>query len=132
MNKIYPPGAGDVPIELADEALVLKPTMQAGLSISRMGGGIRGAIDKVMALDLDMICTVIRTGIGPKEAKRIGNRLEELVYQNGLMDSQGELLSKLVEYLTNIARGGRPADTDSEAKDEEGGDDSRPHLVQRS
>ena len=120
-NKTYPPGAGDVVLSLGTEIITLRPTLQAGLAISRQAGGIRGAIDKIMALDLDTILAVIRLGIGPKEAKRLSG-LEELVFANGLMDSQGELLAKLVEYLTNIARGGRPAEPD----EEEGGDEANP------
>jgi len=121
--QIYPPGSGDVTLELGNHTLVLKPTLQAGLAISRGAGGIRGAIDKVMAMDLDTIVTVIRLGVGQKEAKRYPN-LDELVYQNGFLDSQGELLAKLIEYLSNIARGGRPAEEAS--SDEEGGDTSDP------
>lgn len=122
VNKLYPPGAGDVTLMLGDETLTLKPTLAAGLAISRQAGGIRGAIDKVMALDLDTIVNIIRVGVGPKELKRL-NGLEEKVFANGLMDSQGEILPKLVEYLTNIARGGRPADN---KEDEEGEIPSHP------
>ena len=115
-NKTYPPGAGDVILVLGDEEITLKPTLAAGLAISRQAGGIRGAIDKVMALDLDTIVSIIRVGVGPKEMKRL-NGLEEKVYANGLMDSQGELLAKLVEFLGNIARGGRPADEEDGEKE---------------
>ena len=117
VNKTYPPGAGDVTLSLGDEQITLKPTLQAGLSISRQAGGIRGAIDKVMAMDLDTIVAIIRAGVGPKELKRL-NGLEEKIFAHGLMDSQGELLAKIVEYLTNVARGGRPADAE-EGEDEE-------------
>lgn len=125
----YPPGAGDVTMELGDITLVLKPTLNAGMSISRQAGGIRGAIDKVMAMDLDTILAVIRVGVGPKEAKhpRLAN-LDELVYTNGLLDSQGEVLGKVVEFLTNIARGGRPQATEDDKDGEEDQDppDPRP------
>ncbi len=116
-NKVYPPGAGDVTLELGSEHLVLRTTLAAGLAISRQSGGIRGAIDKVMALDFDTILSVIRAGVG-KDVKRYPN-LDEMVYQNGLLDTQGDVLSKLVEYLTNLARGGRPAET-------EGGEEENP------
>lgn len=116
-NKVYPPGAGDVELVLGNETLILKPTLQAGLTISRMSGGIRSAIDKVMALDLDTIVAIIRAGIGPKEAKRL-THLDELVYENGLMDSQGRLLGKLVDFLSNVARGGRPDDDDNKGDGE--------------
>ncbi len=119
MAKVYPPGAGDVEIVLGPENLVLKPTLAAGLAISRQAAGIRGAIDKVMALDLDMILTVIRVGIGPKEAKRYPN-LDEMVFASGITSGQGMMLTRLVEYLTNLSRGGRPAD------DTEGEEDREP------
>lgn len=113
----YPPGAGDVTIELGNEILVLKPTLQAGIAVSRQTGGIRGAIEKVMALDLDAIVSIIRVGIGPKEAKRLVN-LDQLIYENGFTDSQGALGAKLIEFLANIARGGKPADDeDKEGQD---------------
>lgn len=117
-NKVYPPGAGDVTLVLGDHTLILKPTLAAGLAISRSAGGIRGAIDKVMVMDLDVIMTVIRLGIGPKEAKRIPN-LDEIVYASGLTDSSGETLGKVIEFLTNLARGGRPADDESDSDKEE-------------
>lgn len=115
--QIYPPGSGDVNLELGDHTLVLKPTLSAGLAISRQAGGIRGAIDKVMAMDLDTIVSVIRLGLGPKEAKRYPN-LDELVYQSGLLGSQGEVLARLVEFLSNIARGGRPAEEEGSNKED--------------
>jgi hypothetical protein len=115
------PGSGDVELVLGDTRLVLRPTLNAGLAISRQAGGIRGAIDKVVAMDLDAIVSVIRLGIGPEEAKRIKN-LDRLVYENGLTDAQGEVLGKCMEYLSNLARGGRPADVE----DDEPGDPSSP------
>jgi hypothetical protein len=103
------PGSGNVELILGGEKLVLRPTLNAGMAISRQAGGIRGAIDKVMAMDLDAIVGVVRLGIGPEEAKRVKN-LDRLIYENGLMDAQGEVLGKCMEYLSNLARGGRPAD----------------------
>lgn len=105
---------------MGGETLVLRPTLQAGLSISRQAGGVRGAIDKVIAMDFDTIVAVIRHGIGPEEAKRVKN-LDRLIYENGLMDSQGEVLGKCSEFLFNLARGGKPqseTDDDGEEGDE--------------
>lgn len=109
--SIYP-NSGDIELDLGDTHLVLKCTLQAGLSISRQAGGIRGAIDKVMAMDIDTIVSVIRAGVGP-EARKLKD-LERMVFENGLTDAQGEVLGKIVEYLFNLARGGRPAPTDEE------------------
>lgn len=102
----YIPSSGDVEIVLGKHEFTLKCSLQAGLAISRLSGGIRGAIDKITQMDIDTIATVIRHGIGPEEAKRYKN-LELLVYENGLMDSQGGVLGKVIEYLSNLARGGR-------------------------
>ncbi len=112
------PGSGNVELVLGDETLIMRPSLSAGLAISRQSGGIRGAIDKVMLMDLDAIVSVVRLGIGPDETKRVKN-LDRLLYENGLMDSQGEVLGKCLEYLTNLARGGRPAEAVEGAADED-------------
>lgn len=117
-NKVYPPGAGDVTLQLGGHTLVLKPTLQAGLAVSRTAGGIRGAIEKVASMDLDVILSVIRAGIGPKEAKRYPN-LDTMVWESGFMDSQSALLGGIVDFLTNLARGGRPADPEEDDKEED-------------
>jgi hypothetical protein len=116
-RKVYPPGAGDVTLQIGSNTLVLRPTLPAGLAISRTAGGIRGAIDKVVALDFDTILSVIRVGIGVKEAKNYP-KLDEMIYENGLLDSEGAITAKLVEYLTNLARGGRPADAEDDEKED--------------
>lgn len=123
-NKVYPPGAGDVTIQLGTKELVLKPSLEVALAVSRTAGGIRGAIEKVASMDIELILTIIRLGIGSKAAKRIPN-LDQMVYENGLTDSQGALLGKLVDFLSNIARGGRPAEpVEEDAGDEDDDDDT--------
>lgn len=117
-QSIVTPGAGDVKITLGGEDLVLKATLNAGLTISRLAGGIRGAMEKVIAMDLDTITTVVTVGLGQEEAKRLKN-IDRLVFENGLTDAQGGLPGKCIEFLANLARGGRPADSD----DAEGGED---------
>jgi hypothetical protein len=111
------PGAGNVTITLGEGedalTLTLRPTLQAGLDISRQHGGVRGAIEKITNMDFDAVVAVIRAGIGREEAKKLKN-LEQLVYENGLTDAQGELLARVAEFLFNIARGGRPAPVEGE------------------
>jgi hypothetical protein len=127
-RKVYPPGAGDVTLNLGDQELVLKCNLQAGMSISRIAGGIRGAINKCMDMDLDTIVAVVRFGIGPKEAKHFP-KIDEMIFVNGLMDSQGEVLSKVIEYLSNLARGGRPAPAaEEDEEDKEQADPPSPPL----
>lgn len=116
------PGSGDVELILQTEngevTLTLKPSLNAALAISRQAGGIRGAIDKAISMDIDTIISVVRLGVGQEEAKRLRN-LDRMLYENGLMDTQGAVLSKCIEYLSNLARGGKPADEefDGDTKD---------------
>lgn len=118
-TKNFQPGAGNVEIVLGDDTLILKPTLNAALAISRTAGGIRGAIDKVAAMDFDAITSVIRLGIGTEEAKRRKD-LDRMIYENGLYDAQGEVMGKCIEFLSNLARGGKPADAVKDENSEEG------------
>lgn len=108
-ERSYAPGSGNVAIILGGSEFVLRPSLDAALTLSRQAGGIRAAITKVVDLDLDTIVSVIRLGIGRDEAKRIKD-LDRLIWESGLLDNQGEIVLRCVDYLSNIARGGRPAD----------------------
>lgn len=104
-------GAGNVKIILGGQEYQLRPTLPAIKSLSRAGGGIRGMISSVMALDIEAIFTVVRTGLGPEVVKDLGGaeKLELLIYKEGLTDTTGGVVEKCVEYLMNLSRGGRPA-----------------------
>lgn len=104
----YQPGAGDVVLQLGKDELTLRPSLDAALTLSRQAGGIRTAITRVLDLDLDVIVSVIRLGIGREEARRFKD-LDRAIWENGVLDTRGEVVSKCVEYLSNLARGGRPA-----------------------
>lgn len=110
-------GAGNVKITLGGQERELKPSLAAIKSLSRSGGGIRGSISSVMALDVETIFTVIRTGLGPEVVKELGGAevLERLIYEEGLTDTTGGIVEKAVEYLMNLSRGGRPASAGEEA-----------------
>ena len=100
------PGSGDVKLIIGDAELTLRPTLDAALALSRESGGIRQAITKVANMDIDAIVSIIKLGVGREEAKRLKN-LERMVYENGLLDAQGEICARCIEYLSNLARGGR-------------------------
>lgn len=106
-DRKYSPESGEVGITLEGAEYTLRPTLDAALTLSRQAGGIRAAITRVLDLDLDTIISVIRLGIGRAEAKKLKN-LDRIIWENGLLDSQGELVLRCVEYLSNLARGGRP------------------------
>lgn len=106
-------GSGDISITLDGEEYVLRPTANAALVISRQSGGLRGAIDSVLRLDMDVIVRVIQAGLG----QQVSNKMKDLdvkVFKSGLTDQQGGLVSKCVEFLHILANGGRPLDTEGD------------------
>ena len=111
-------GSGNVTITLEGREFVLRPSLNACLVISRQAGGIRGAIDKVLAMDLDMIVRVIQLGLGPQAARRFKD-LPEVVFRSGLTDTSSGLMAHCIEYLGVLANGGRPlVRGDEEAPDD--------------
>jgi hypothetical protein len=114
-------GAGNVVITLGieeyEKEYELVPTLAAAQGVSRIGGGIRGAMDAIVKLDLDIITRVVQLGLGPTVTKTVGPRLPDLIWQAGLTDSGGELAAKCIEYLTMLSNGGRPITTTEEVGD---------------
>lgn len=104
-------GAGNVAITLGGHEYQMKPSLNAIKTLSRQNAGIRGTINSVMSLDIEVITNVIRLGLGPEVVKDIGGveKLEALIYAEGLTDSTGGIVEKCAEYLMNLTRGGRPA-----------------------
>ena len=111
-------GSGNVTITLAGREYILRPSLNACLVISRQAGGIRGAIDKVLAMDIDMIVRVIQLGLGNDAARRFKD-LPEVVFRSGLTDTSSGLMAHCIEYLGVLANGGRPlARDEAEARDD--------------
>lgn len=106
-------GAGNVMITLGGQEYPLVPTLAAAQAISREQGGIRTAIDRLAQMDFDLVCKVVRLGLGPKVVRELGGaeKIPELVYETGLIDSSGRAITKCIDYLTNLSNGGRPPPT---------------------
>jgi hypothetical protein len=123
------PGAGDVAIMLAGEEYFLRPTAKAALTISRGQGGIRGAIDAVLKMEVDAVTNVVKLGLGLAVVRELTRTtpLEELVYESGLTDTSGGLVAKTIEFLHILANGGRPVGGDE--SDKKDGED-RPRVSQ--
>lgn len=100
-------GIGSVPIMLNGSEYVLVPSLNAAKKLSRMHGGIRGAIDAVMKMDIDVITEVVELGLGPRVASTIKD-LPTLVWQSGLTDQTGRLTEHCITYLSILANGGKP------------------------
>jgi hypothetical protein len=85
-----------------------------------MNGGIMGAIDKVVKLDIETIIAIVQVGLGYGMGKRAPTDLAEKIWRSGLTDESGFMVERCVTYLRTLANGGRPppAPEEDEEKDE--------------
>lgn len=95
-------GAGDVPFQLDGKDMVLAPSVQACLRISRIGGGLNAAVQRCLALDMDTICEIITAGLNlnPTQAKMV----PEAVYRTGLFN----LSAPCIDFINIVGNGGQP------------------------
>lgn len=94
-------GAGNVPITLDGEDVVLRPSLKAAQTISRQADGIMGAIDRVARFDLDALISIIALGLD-KPVKEVA----DAVWRTGCSD----LAPAAIKFLGILANGGRPSD----------------------
>lgn len=97
-------GVGDVRITLDGQERVLRPTLHATMTVSKLSNGIVGAIQKVSTFDFDTIVQVVILGLGLSNNAREAREIPDKVYKTGMMD----LTPQVVRYLTILANGGRP------------------------
>lgn len=110
--------AGEVEIELGDETVILKPSLDCCLTLSRMNAGIYGPGtigERLSRYDLDAYVAVVRAGLG-LSGNAVKN-LDELVFRAGMVN----LLRPLTRFV--IALG----DPDNRRKEE--GDGARPQTL---
>ncbi len=99
--------AGEVPINLNDEELVLKPTVRAATAISRQFDGFATARARLVAENFDSVVFILRMGLNLSD--KDARDLPERVYKNGIT---AELLIPLINYVAILGNGGRPLDLD--------------------
>ncbi len=104
-------GAGNVPITLDGEGVVLRPSLKAAQTISKQAGGIIAAVQAVGQFNFETIVTVIALGLGISSPKEV-QALAEKVYSTGLTD----LVEPVTRYLTIVANGGRPVEEGGEGQ----------------
>jgi hypothetical protein len=114
-------GAGDVVINLDGEDKVLKPSYQAARTISSMQGGISGAIQRVVQLDIETVTQVVTLGLGYGQGQKPPKDLAEKIWRTGLTDDSGGLAERCVLFLRVLASGGRMPRDQKEGGD--GGDE---------
>lgn len=102
-------GAGDVPIELGGNVHALKPSLEACIAISKMGGGggPNAVINRLVAGDFDTIHAVIAAGLG-----RTAKELPKLIYEGGVMSYS----APCIDFVGIVNNGGRPLDEEDENK----------------
>lgn len=113
-------GEGDVEITLDGEAKVLKPSAEAARRISTQFGGIQGAIENVMRLDLAAVTAVITLGLGFGGSRPPPKDLGDKIWRTGLTDDSGRLAEYCVTYLRILAMGGRKPAPPTDETEEDG------------
>ena len=95
-------GAGDVVIIIDGEEQTMRPTLRAATEISRMTGGISGAIQRCASFDVDVIVRIVTLGLNltPNGAKA----LPEKLYRTGY----SEITPTCIRFLGILLNGGRP------------------------
>lgn len=108
------PGAGDIPIDLVGVPdAVLKPTLHACETISKMHGGLAAAVIKCRNLDFDLVAEVIALGLNATSAMQ-RKQVREAVYLTGTINCAAVAML----FIRTVANGGvRP--NDEEADEEE-------------
>lgn len=116
-------GGGVVDIELDGKPMQLVPSLEACLEISKIGGGINGAVQRLNQLHFETICEIIGAGLqiegkrlNPKQRK---DQVPQAVYNTGLVSVAADCIT----FCHMIANGGRPLE-DSEDDDDKEGDDA--------
>jgi hypothetical protein len=109
------PGVGDVQIELDDQGtVVLRPTYEACLAVSRIAGGLTAAIMRCRNLDIETIVEIISIGVGANPSMR-DRIVGPAVFRTGVIN----LAPACVRFIRIVANGGRPPP-------DEGDDQQRP------
>lgn len=114
------PGDGNIPIRLDGKDHELVPSMAACIAISRIAGGLNAASARVLALDIETVCSIIIAGLGlnPTQAKMV----PEAVYRTGLI----QLAAPCVDFIRVVANGGRALSDDDD--DQEGEQSPNPLM----
>lgn len=111
-------GDGNVPFKLEDgEELTLKPSWGAAQAISRQYGGISGAVERVVRMDMDTVVQVILFGLGygiGNSSRKPPPDLAERIWKTGFTDRTGSIGEITIKYLHILANGGKPLPEDSE------------------
>lgn len=109
-------GDGNVPLKLdGGEEVILKPSWGAAQAISRQFGGIQGAVERVVRMDMDATVQVVLFGLGYNiGTKKAPADLAERIWKTGFTDGTGSVGEKTVQYLHILANGGKSLPDEAE------------------
>ena len=105
--------AGEVPVMLEGEELILKPTLRAMNAVNRQFNGLRNARERLVNEDADAVSFILRHGLNMDD--RAARDLPERVFRNGLT---GDLLVSLIRYVAILGNGGKPLPDEPDGSDE--------------
>jgi len=117
-NKVVP-GSGNVEVHLKNETVVLKPSLEACIAISRMHNSIIQTVEQIRSMDFDTIVRVFCIGIGEQPS----NKWREKIYRTGVTS----VASPLIQFVTIVNNGGKPPsenDEDDTITEDTEGDDA--------
>lgn len=118
-------GGGYVDLELDGKPCRLVPSLEACLEISKIGGGLAGADQRVRALNFETMCAIIGAGLeidGQKlNPRQRAELLPKAVYEAGVF----AMMAKCIDFIMIVGNGGR-ALPDDEPEEGEGEGDDRP------
>jgi hypothetical protein len=95
---------GEMQVPLGDGTVILTANLRAAKGISRHFGGFQQALNKMAAGDLEAFIAVVRFGVGDLASEHSAHRLEERVFQAGVL----RLTAPLTEFVLICANGGKP------------------------
>lgn len=117
-------GQGNVLVHLPTrtQPLVLRPTLYAAMTLSKLYGGLDAVIDKIVSFDLEVVYKVLELGATGKQTPTLQAReaFYEELFQAGMTDDTGSLGKSAIEYVAVLMRGGRPAPVESENQEKIG------------
>lgn len=102
-DKKPEPGAGDVPIILGGEEMVLKPSLAACMQISKLAGNsLDAAAQRCARLDFDFVCELIAIGLDAT-SPALRKQVQQKVYEQGVIS----VAATCITYVRVIMSGGR-------------------------
>lgn len=110
------PGAGDVPITLCGEELILVPSLEACRTISKMAGdSLAQAINRCNRLDFEFVVEVVSLGLSATSPK-LKKEVEAKVYETGLISISADCIL----YIRTVMNGGKRPDMEAGDGDVDG------------